>query len=316
MFIGNFNRLSTLQRTVDSYSHLSTEHELVIVDNGSDHPECVALLEELEPRVKKIYRLPACDSMDAAEANFESAIYSEYSKGDAEWFAVSEADICFEGTRHDALDRYIDLALTTGCAVGPHTRVDVGIPACYPLRSRVLATESRLLYRSSMRWSWEGVPYSAWPIDTTFHLFPRREDFPRLKMNTLRAGPPFDAMHLDWYLDIRNPNRENEIYLPGTRPVGSWGKAWIQDYWKWFQVDPEVAFERLLRERRNHADLDNNSFMLSWAYQYGHGVEADLGESLRWLLAAIPSWGDMWLEHRADWLAMIYEDDFSCLGWG
>lgn len=313
IFIGTFNRLSTLERTVKSFERFKTPHELVIVDNGTDHPECLALLQRLKKRVKKVYSLPGCDSMEEATDNFNAAIREEYEEGDAEWFAVSEADVCFEGTSPRALDAYIELAIETGRAVGPHTRVDAGIPACYPLRSRVLATESRLLYRDSMRWH-EDIPHADWQIDTTFHLFPRTRRFERLHLNPIRCGPPFDAMHLDWYLDIFNPSRESEIYLPGLRPVGSWGKAWIRDFWVDFQQDRELAFRNLLLARRSYIDLCNTSFMLSWCYQYGQGVTADHDESVRWLDAAIPA-DTVWVPFRDDWLRMIYENDFSCLGW-
>lgn len=315
VFIGTFNRLATLERTVDSFAQFTTPHELVIVDNGTDHPACRALLGQLERRVKKIYSLPGCDSMDEATDNFNVAIRDQYEHGGAgDWFAVSEADVCFDGTDPGALDAYLRLAKKTGLAVGPHTRVDAGIPACYPLRSRVLATESRLLYESSMEWLDE-IPYSHWPIDTTFHLFPRTRRFNRLHLNTARVGPPYDAMHLDWYLDIFNPTGESVTYMPGPMAVGSWGKSWIRDFWGWFQTDRELAFQRLLREERNYADLCNNSFMISWCYQYGMGVERDLDESRRWLDAAIPE-GTVWKEFRDDWLRMIYDDDFSALGWG
>jgi len=313
VFIGTFNRLDTLERTVRSFERFETPHEIVIVDNGTDHPKCLELLEQLEGRVKKVYSLPACDSMEEATDNFNVAIRDQYEGDGGEWFAVSEADICFDGTDPRALDAYIKLATETGTAVGPHTRVDAGIPACYPLRSRVLSTESRLLYASSMRWL-DDIPYAHWQIDTTFHLFPRTRHFNRLHLNPIRVGPPFDAMHLDWYLDIFHPTEENAIYMPGLRPVGSWGKSWIRDFWGDFQKDPVVAFERLLAARRSYSDLCNNAFMLSWCYQYGHGVTADLAESRRWLDAAIPS-GTVWEPLREDWLRMIYEDDFSVLGW-
>ena len=54
--------------------------------------------------------------------------------------------------------------------------------------------------------------------------------------------------------------------------------------------------------------------MLSWCYQYGHGVTADRDESIRWLDAAIPA-DTVWVPYRDDWLRMIYDNDFACLGW-
>jgi len=70
IFIGTFNRLDTLERTVDSYKKFKTPHELVIVDNGTDHPKCLELLGRLEKRVKKVYSLPGCVSMDTSAQSF------------------------------------------------------------------------------------------------------------------------------------------------------------------------------------------------------------------------------------------------------
>lgn len=314
IFIGTHNRLDTLERTVKSYKRFKTPHELVIVDNGTDHPDCVLLLNSLETKVKKIYRLPGCLSMEEATDNFNIAIRDQYEKSNSQWFAVTEADVCFDGTDPGALSAYINVAKHTGVAVGPHLRV-TDIPAHYPLRSRVLACESRLLYREDMEWL-EVIPYSKCQIDTTFHLFPRTREFRRLHLDPIRVGPPYDAMHLDWYLDIFNPSPENRVYIGGTRPIGSWGKAWIRDYWGWFQYDPEKALENLLQESLNPRDLCNNSFMLSWAYQYGHGCDVDLEKSFYWLRLAIPHTDNRYYwPYEENWLKFIYENDFSSLGW-
>lgn len=316
VFIGTFNRLETLVRTVNSYARLATPHELVIVDNGSDNKQCKALLKQMvkDKRVKKVYNLPGCMGMEEATDNFNIAIRDQYEGSGGEWFAVTEADVCFEGSDPESLNAYLEVAKATGRATGPHLRVDKDIPASYPLRTRVLTTESRLLYIDQMRWLDEWIPYTDCQIDTTFHLFPRTRFFNRLHLNPIRVGPPFTAMHLDWYLNIFAPNEENTIYLPGTRPIGSWGKSWIQDFWQNFQVSPDLAYERLLADVRNPSDLDNNSFMLSWCHQYGHGVPIDLDASARWIDSAIPH-GTIWRDYRKDWMPMVYENDFSSLGW-
>ena len=317
VFIGTTNRLSTLVRTVDSYSGLSMPHELVIVDNGTDHPDCVALLARLEreKRVKKVYRFPGCDHMDEAARHFNAAMAADYERTAARWYAVSEADVCFDGTHPDALQVYIDLAKQLGCAVGPHLRV-TDIPTHYPLRSRVLACETWMLYRDDMEWL-DGVPFSRTQIDTTFHLFPSAPSFNRLRMDPVRVGPPYDAMHLDWYLNVFEPVPENAIYIGGTRKIGSWGKDWLRDYWFWSQEHgPGEAFELLSREPMNLGDLCNASFVRSWALQYGVGVQASREKSEDWLRSAIPYPNDRYWAKEADWLRFVYESDMSALGWG
>lgn len=317
IFMGCTNRLDTLERTLVSFQRLEAEHEIVIVSNGTDDLECERLFNDLEfmKRVKKVYRLPACDSMEDVTDNYNHAIRDQYDHGKAgEWFAVSDCDICFDGTDPGALDAYIELAEVSGTAVGPHLRVH-DVPACYPLRSRVLACESRLLYRSDMDWL-RDIPYSKCQTDTTFHLFPRTRRFNRLHLNPLRVGPPYDAQHLDWYLDIDHPTRENELYIPNRLEVGSWGKRWIRDYWFDYQEDPELALERLLFEAKcNENDLCVRCFLLAWCYQYGRGCAVDLDAAHAWLEKAIPPGHPHYWPNASDWSRMIFLNDFSSLGW-
>ena len=320
VFIGTFNRLDSLERTVTSYERFPQELELVICDNGTENPEALAVLARLErhPLVKKIYSLPRVYTMEEITDNFNVAVRDQYLIGDAEWFAISEADISFEQTDPAAMGIYLTLAEHFHRAVGPHLRVDKEIPWTYPFRSRVLATESQLVYRSSMKWI-DIIPYSEWQIDTTFHLFPRTVEFRRLHMNPLRVGYPYDAMHLDWYLNIFEPTRENEIYIQNERGIGSWGRLWLSDFWWRFQSNPEDAFETVLNAPRINGDLCNTAFVLSWCYQYGAGCEQDLTRSRAELHRAVPNAVE-YHEQRywrtgADWTAMIYDNDFSALGW-
>jgi glycosyltransferase involved in cell wall biosynthesis len=317
VFIGTFNRLTTLDRTVKSFERMGAGVKLVIVDNGSDHPDCIDFLHDLkrQRRVYKVCHLPRCDVMDELAENFNTAMTAEFETTKSKWFAVSEADVCFDGTDPQAFEAYIALAKHTGRAAGPHLRVDKNIPACYPLRSRVLACETWMLYHGDMLW-FDGIPYSQTQIDTTFHLFPTAPRFKRLHMDPLRVGPPYDAMHLDWYMDVFNPVPENAIYISGQWKVGSWGKDWIRNYWQWYQTEgPERAAELLRGEPMNLDDLCVVSFTHSWIYQYGIGVEADHDTSVDWLRSAIPGNRNLYWDKEADWMAMVYDNDFAALGW-
>lgn len=318
IFVSTYNRLDTLSRTLDSYRKFYTPYEVVIVDNGTDHPDCLALLSEVEerPEVRDIIALKKIPTIFELHDNITIAMKDRYKqKPCPKWFAVTDADICFDGSHPDTLAKYIDIFKETEDAPGPHTRVDASIPAGYPLRSRILATESRPLYKSSMRLA-AGAHVSSWSIDTTFHLFPATPEFRRFQMDTIRVGPPYDAMHLDWYSDILHPTRENEIYIGDPRKISSWGNGWIGGFWREFQQDPELAYRNMLAsaERNNQNDLKNELFMVSWCLQYGHGVERNELESAMRLDQAIPA-NSPYIQHRDDWLEMIYRNNFQSLGW-
>ena len=313
VFVGTHERLTTLRRTVESFRQMTTPYEVRIVDNGSEDPRAVALLEELEgwPEVAKVYRLAKMATMQELTEHFNTAFRDTYKPGRDDWFAVTDADICFEGSDPASFDSYLRLAKATDCAVGPHLRVDAQISRGYPLRSRVILRESRLLYRRDMEW-YDGIPFTRVPIDTTFHVFPATNDFKRLLMHTRRVGHPYTAMHLDWYVDFFHPTEEDLLHVPYG---WSWGGSWILDYWLRFLESPEAAFEFMLHVPRVPG-VCNTSFILSWAYQMGAGVGIDPQESRRWLRAAVPrEWAEVFMLVESDWLRMIYGDDFSAMGW-
>lgn len=318
VFVGTFNRTSTLERTIRSFQRFPDCYQLVIVDNGSDWEPAVRLLGELErhPLVAGVYQLGPIETMEQLTANFDVAISDVYRRRPrSPWFAVTDADVCFEGTTVRALQGYVRVARRTGYAVGPHTRVDASIPWHYPLRSRILATESATQYRRDHEWCGR-IPFSHWPIDTTFHVFRAESQHRRLRMHTVRCGPPFDAMHLDWYVDVFHPTDENRVYITDERgTVGAWGRRWLRDYWRILQDDgAEAAWRHLEAKPRVPVDLCNASFMRSWALQYGVGVEKHLWESRRQLGLAIPP-QSVWAKHAADWTRMIFHGDFTVLGW-
>jgi hypothetical protein len=318
IFVSTYNRLTTLTRTLNSFKNFVDPYEVVVIDNGSTHPACQKLLEKIEKRrdVRRVYRLEKIFHMDELTLNINQAMRDRYDEPDCpEWFAVTDADICFEGSSPYCLGAYVSLARHTGKVPGPHTRVNSDLPIGYPLRSRVLVCESRLLYKDTMHWL-RSIPYSGWPIDNTFQVFPARTDFPRLQMDTVRVGPPYDAMHLDWYSDVFKPKAENFIYITDRAMVSSWGGGWIKAFWEIFQDSPEEAFRSACAdgERWEYRDFNNGYFIASWCRRYGVGCDIDIEQSVRLLDAAIPP-DRYYLQHREDYLDMIYRDDFSSLGW-
>jgi hypothetical protein len=123
-------------------------------------------------------------------------------------------------------------------------------------------------------------------------------------------------MHLDWYSNIFNPTEENSIYIVRQPGIGSWGRTWMADFWINFQDDREQAFQTLLAAPTNeNNDLCINSFIVSWGYQMGLGGEDKHMESVQWLHKAIPLNATHYWVHEPDWKEMIYNNNFSSLGW-
>lgn len=306
IFVVTFNRLDTLTKSLDAYKNLSTEHEVIIIDNGTDAAPCLALLNELEKEYK-IYHYGKIFNTDELTSNINSAVKDYYNQKETPWFAVSDADVCFDIAAPNTLDVYIELAEKIDCAVGPHL-VTEDLHQNYPLRSMIMRMESRQIYRSRMR-THRDVLYSYQPIDTTFVLFRRSPEFRRLGMNTVRVGRPYAARHLDWYIDLLNPSEENLIYINKESNIGSYGGSWIKGFFNIFIRSKEEAFDYLLKSPKNTSNHCINSYILSWAYQFGHGCPIDIEKSKEVFLKASYGLDDT----TADAIEMVYNNNHSAI---
>lgn len=318
IFLSTFNRLE-LDRIIESYKRFPTLHEVIVIDNGSTDIVCA---EEAIRLGDHFYAMPNVHyqtgdaPMDRVESNIDTAIRKHLPRGN-QTIAVGEADVSFENTDPDALAALLEiLDLHPDHWVGPHLSVG-GIPHGYPLRSRVLTFEARLLFEDTMQWH-NGIPYSSWAIDSHFMVYHGPPGFKRNPPRAFRVGPPYDALHLDWYVDIFNPTPAQLVFLDGDEG-GSWGHAWLTGFWSLFKQDPELAVDDLEGSEEGHMceidDVCNNCFMLSWAYQYGIGCEPDRAVSEMFLNRAIPPKYDWFHHNKEPYIRMIYEDDMRVLGW-
>lgn len=310
VFVSTFNRTDTLEKCLRSLRSQTARPRIVIVDNGTDYPPAVRYLEHLS-QSHTVYTLPRVFSMDQLTRNISKALRAEWqSQKRPRWYAVTDADIRLD--RSGCISTYIQLARTTGFAVGPHLRPNPHVN--YPLRTFVLVQQSAHLYRQLM--TWEGkIPYSRLPIDTTFHLFRATKTFRRLKMETVRVGPPWWATHMDWGINLLRPSREHMSYMRSTGPTGSYGGGWIKELYNAFRFDPEQAFLATATSEKKYDDYFLDGFMTSWMLQYGHGCAIDVGRSYAALQNAIPTWSPCW-KHEDDWRSIVYDNDLECLGWG
>lgn len=326
VFIGTFNRIETIAGCIRYLERQRRPVRIVVVDNGSTDYGARRYLDQLGS-IYTVCRLPGIDeqpqsegdgdehgghAMQAVSRNYSEAMRQEWeTQPRPTWYAVCDADTWLDG-HSDSLDAYVGLAERTGRAVGPHLKLNVG--RSYPLRSAALILNARILFRHHMQ-DTDGIPWSPDDIDSTFHLFPTAPVFRRLKMDTARVGPPFDATHSDWCLDFLNLTHENHAYILGCGEAASWGGRWLTGFTRAWLRSPEAAFELLSKVRPWQDDYFYEGFMLSWMLQYGHGCDIDLERSRLVLRASFPKWSPCW-EYEHCWDALVYDDDQTCLGWG
>ena len=326
VFIGTFNRTDTLASCIAYLESQRRPLKIVIVDNGSRDEMAIHLLERLEFKGYPVYWMPNIDhyeasagdegehggaTMQAVAANYQEAMRREWeTQRRPDWYAVCDADTWLDGSR-DSIEAYVYLAKKLGRAVGPHLKINVGVN--YPLRSAALILNARILFKHHMRET-DGIRWSPDDIDSTFHLFPAGPVFNRLKMDTARVGPPFDATHSDWLLDFTEPTHENHAYILGCGEAASWGGRWLTGFFKAWLESPETAFRLIENTKPWQDDYFYEGFILSWMLQYGHGCEPDLERSKSTLRDAFPKWSPCW-EYEQYWDELVYQDNQSCLGW-
>jgi len=313
IFVVTFNRLEVLSETLESYKHFTGDYDVVIVDNGTDNEKCVALLEELGKEYK-IFTGPKIFTMDELTQNINNAVKNYFDNHSTPYFVVSDCDCCMDIAKHDTLEVFIELCDRYNYAVGPHYAIN--IPENYALRSRMMITESRILYKRRMTHHRDDIFYSSDAIDTTFVLFPRSPEFKRLQMSTIRVMAPYAARHLDWYIDFLNPTEGNLIYANKDSSVGSCGGSFIKGFLGMFMKSPKDTFDFFLNSDKNPNDFCLNSLYLSWMYQFGHGCDIDIEKAKYWMINACPDTGGPEYNARLrkdDLIEMIFNNNFSCL---
>jgi len=234
IFLITYNRLSILDRTIKSYQHLNTNIDIVIIDNGTDDEECLSYLESID---NKKYVYPKINGMDDIIKNVNSSIeqYYNYNQdyNQPKYYAVSDCDISFESSDKDTLNIYMKLCDELNLNIGPNLSI-VDLPDNYPLRFKVMIDyfyrnhktfPRRKIYNCN---NYNNISYFVDSIDTTFTLFnyEKNKTYNRLT-DCANVYYPYDAKHLDWYIDVLNIPKDYYAYWKKKTNIGSWGGGWI-----------------------------------------------------------------------------------------
>ena len=204
VFLISFNRAAMLERTIKSIKQQSRSTELVVHDNGSTDPNTIGLLDSLERIGTGVVRYPPLSSADDLNRVNETvqSYFSEWAE--PQRYVVSDCDIDMAVAAPEALDVYDELlnAFRRVESVGPMLRIS-DIPETYPLFNRVMNRHIKQFWRREplrTETSFGHVAYIDAMIDTTLAMHRAGDPFFRLK-RSLRVYEPYEAQHLDWYLE-------------------------------------------------------------------------------------------------------------------
>jgi hypothetical protein len=225
VFIISFNRGAYLTRVIKSYLRFTRPVDIIIHDNGSTDPATLSLLRSLERQGMEVFYHPAISSPE--QLNEVDQTVQAYFRRCLEPlpYVVTDCDIDMSNTPANALDifeavlnRFRDLE-----CVGPMLKIR-DIPTTYPLFNQVMNRHIEQFWQQ--RPNFFAFPFGTLaairaPIDTTFALHRAGEPFRRLKQG-MRVYAPFEARHLDWYLDSA---QENSYADSASEEISHWNQS-------------------------------------------------------------------------------------------
>ena len=231
IFVITCDRISVLIKSLLSYyTRIANPIEVIIHDNHTTYPPTQDFLNRLEEAGVSIYRSGTDVTHDRALSNLSATIAHWYKTNNSRYYVVTDPDIEIEEGSADILDILAHLLDENPHmnVTGPMLRRD-DLPDHYPLKAQVQKQQAGV-YRGYRSWN---VPWGSkrvivqdgW-IDTCFGMY--RRDFTFHNYNrALQTYDPYQARHLDWYIDPLNLAPDQLYYLYRNNPVGHWGSTWL-----------------------------------------------------------------------------------------
>ena len=238
IFIISFNRLTVLKETIKSYyDYIKTPFEIIIWDTGTTFLKTLDYLNELGRSGIRIYKEEKLQyTLKHHLYNKLNPVIKDYflkSKNKSPFYIVTDPDIAFyKKTPGDVLDFYAFILnnFPKILKVGPMMKTD-DIPDHYPLKQRVIDTYLKRQYNKEMtEIEFKNKIYKACSATLTPFGMYRRNTLFEKKILSFRCDSPYDAKHLDWYIDIKNMPTDQIFYLncvPCAKNMAHWSNEYL-----------------------------------------------------------------------------------------
>ena len=232
IFIITCDRLTVTQTIASFYREIAHPIEIVIHDNASSYPPFLDYLDQLEAQGVRVVRSKKRVALAEMLNDVRGTVQQWFREHDAPYYVVTDPDIELEPGPGDILQFYAHLLRKHPSAqvVGPMLRID-DIPDSYPLKKEVLRRHTdQFWHKRPTKVAYndgEAFVQSA-PVDTTFGMYRKGYPFRRLSQG-FRTYAPYQARHLDWYLDPDALADDQRYYLEHASDVSHWGGAWLRN---------------------------------------------------------------------------------------
>lgn len=232
IFIIVHNQYEFLKKAVESYEkYIKTPIEIIFHNVCSTYFETINYLNTKQSEGYIVYY---------SEVNNHHTVINSIkdyiSKNpDCEYIVMTDADIELNNVNGDILEFYINLLHKLNkLSVGPMLKID-DIPDEYYNKKVAIyghtigfwsKPQKTILFKN------KEYKYIECATDTTFQLFSAKnipKQFPHV--NSIRTLEPYDARHLDWYINPNNLSPCQLYYLNNTSNISHWNnKNWKGKY--------------------------------------------------------------------------------------
>ncbi len=220
IFITVFDRLEVLKKSIQSYyDNISTPFEIIIHDNGTTYQPT---LEFIENSGFKYYK-----SENDGNAVSKS-ITDWYKTNYSPYYVVTDPDIALCSTNKDILDVFSNIINETSATVVGCSLNILNIPDYYSLKEKVIERHTQQFGHQKVKMI-KGYDCIDAFIDTTFAMY--KKDFIFKKHNMgLRVLKPYEAEHLDWYINPKKLTADQVHYLKTSNHRGHWSCNFLRDF--------------------------------------------------------------------------------------
>lgn len=232
IFIITFQRFTVLLESLKSFfkNQGANNLRIVICDNLSSHKKLIEFFKVLRVYYKaQIYINTTNDPFKNTYFNIQTYLHNLPVSARPDYYVITDPDIVLRGENTGAFDFYKSFLddYPSIRTVGPMLDIH-DIPDHYPHKAKVHELHDPIWDRPQYDYKWKDVSYKfvEYAIDTTFGMY-RLEKGYRFRSESpepsaCRCLSPFNAQHIDWYLNKEELESDQLLYSQTATKISHW----------------------------------------------------------------------------------------------
>ena len=238
IFIIIHDRLEVLKICLNSLKKINTKipYEIILCDNKSTYKPLIDWLKDQEDAGYQVYWN---DTKHLFEG-IQKSVNRWYKDNDSPYYIVTDPDIELISLP-DILEYYVHLFQThpTCQVVAPLLKID-DIPNYYPAKNMVLKNLHNNYgkqKRIEIEWNNTKQKIIFAGVGCTFAMYKKgfikkKDTSNKCPIVSIRTESPYDARHLDWYINPKNMTEEQKRYCKKQELHTHWGTKHIRRFIK------------------------------------------------------------------------------------